>query len=476
MGRKITFGLIVSTRGCFNYELAVQGKEQLIKQLNDLGYDHVVLPPDATPTGCIEGRADGVKCAELFKRNREKIDGVIIALPNFGDEMGVIAAIDGARLDVPILIQASDDYLDKLTTRERRDSFCGKLSIANNLWQYGYSFTDTTGHTSALDSAQLKADIERFASVCRVYRGLRNARIGQIGSRPACFQTMRISEKILQTSGITVVPADLSDIIGAANRIDAGAADVKDAVKRLGDYGKIVDGVPAEQVAKQARFMVAVENWIKENEIDAAGVQCWEALEVNYGCAACSTMSMLSDRLIPCACESDVCGAIGMYALSLASGNAAALLDWNNNYGDDREKCVLTHCGNNPRSFIYGKDSADKPEISYLDVLGTTLGKENCFGAVKGKVKAGDMTFLRVSTDDRNGLVRAYLGEGVFTDDPFNMSGCIAVAKVDDLRGLMSFIVKNGYEHHVALVRDHVAGVLEEVLENYLGWDLYRHS
>jgi L-fucose isomerase-like protein len=474
--RKLTFGLVVGTRGCFNYEMAVEGRDQLMKQLAVKGHGCIALKNGDTPTGCVEGRQDGLKCAELFKKHRDAIDGIIVSLPNFGDEMGIIATIDGARLDVPILLQASDDYLDKLGTRQRRDSFCGKLSIANNLWQYGYAFTDTTNHTCAIDGEEFSRDLDRFAAVCRVFRGLGNARIGQIGCRPADFQTMRISEKLLQDSGITVVTADLSEIIGAANSLNDKAEPVAEAMRRLADYGNIVPEAAGEQRVKQAKFTVAVEEWMAANEVDAAGVQCWTALQNNYGCAACATTSMLSDRLIPAACESDVGGALSMYALTLASGNPSALLDWNNNYGNDRNKCVCTHCGNNPRGFIYGDDKSAKPEISYLDVLATTLGKENCFGAVKGKVRAGDMTFFRVSTDDRNGDIRAYLGEGRFTDDPFGMSGCVAVCEVAELRKFMAHIVANGFEHHVGMARGHVAGIIEEVAEKYLGWSLYRHS
>ncbi len=475
INRKLTFGVIVGTRGCFNYELAVQGRNQLLAILKQQGHACIALADGDTPTGCLEGRPDGLKCAELFKKHRDSIDGVIVSLPNFGDEMGIIAAIDGAKLEVPILLHASDDYLDKLGTRERRDSFCGKLSIANNLWQYGYRFTDTTNHTSEIDGAEFAADLNRFAAICRVQRGLKNARIGAIGQRPADFQTMRISEKLLQASGITVVAVDLSEIIGAASRLDSSAKQVVDAMNRLADYGKIAPDVPKEQLVRQARLTVALDEWIAANQVDAAGIQCWTALQQNFGCASCGAMSMLSDRLIPAACECDVGGAVSMYALTLASGNASALLDWNNNYGSDRNKCVSTHCGNNPRSFIYGS-SDGKPEISYLDVLGTTLGKENCFGAVKGKVKAGDMTYFRISTDDRNGEIRAYLGEGVFTDDPFAMSGCVAVCQVPELRKLMGHVVKNGFEHHVGFVRGHVAGIIEEAAGNYLGWNLYRHS
>ena len=187
-------------------------------------------------------------------------------------------------------------------------------------------------------------------------------------------------------------------------------------------------------------------------------------------------MSMMGDKLIPCACETDVAGVVSMYALSLATGNAPALLDWNNNYANDRNKCVCTHCSNFPRSFTFGKESKEKLEISYLDVLSTTLGKDNCFGAVKGKVVAGDMTFFRISTDDTEGRIKAYLGEGQFTDDPFPMSGGIAVCSVPRLQEFLKFLIRNGFEHHVGMVREHCADVVEEVVDNYLGWDLYRHE
>lgn len=172
-----------------------------------------------------------------------------------------------------------------------------------------------------------------------------------------------------------------------------------------------------------------------------------------------------------CACEVDVCGVIGMYALTLATGNPTALLDWNNNYGDDRNKCVNTHCSSYPRSFINSRI-----EISNLDVLGKALGAENCFGAVKGKVAKGPMTFFRISTDDTKGRIKGYLGEGEFTDDPFPMSGGIAVCKINNLQSLLKYMCRNGFEHHVGMVRSHCAEVIREAVETYLKWELYWHN
>jgi L-fucose isomerase-like protein len=474
-GRTV-FGLIVGTRGCFNADLAIAGRNQIIDKLERLGYGCVVLPTDATRNGLVEGVSDGLACAKFFSSRRDIIDGIIVILPNFGDELGIVNAVHGAKLDVPVLLQASDDHIDHVSDRERRDSFCGKISVANNFHQYGIRFTDTMQHTCDIGSDIFTADIRRFEKVCRVANGLRNVRIGAIGARPRDFQTMRFSEKLLQASGITVVTCDLSEIIGAANRIDEHGAAVKSKLDEIRSYGNIIASAQHEHIVRQAKLGVAIETWIAENEINAAGVQCWTSVQENYGCATCLSMSMLGEKLIPCACETDIAGVVSMYALTLATGNASALLDWNNNYGDDRNKCVCTHCSNYPASFTFGNGSSEKLEISYLGVLSTTLGHDNCFGAVKGNVRAGDMTFFRISTDDNKGVVRAYLGEGAFTDDPFPMAGGIAVCAVPNLRQLLRHIVRNGFEHHVGMVREHCADVIEEAVENYLGWALYKHE
>jgi L-fucose isomerase-like protein len=467
---KTSFGVIIGTRGFFNSELAKQGRKTLLAKLKKLGYGALILPENATPTGAVETVEDAGKCAKFFQANRDKIHGIIVALPNFGDELGIVNTLNQAKLNVPLLIQASDDELDKVDVKHRRDSFCGKLSVCNNLYQYGIPFTDTSFHTVALESDTFTQDIHFFARVCRVVNGLRNARIGAIGARPGAFQTMRISEKLLQWSGITVVTVDLSEILGNASRMDSASPLLKGKVQEIREYGSIPSTIKNENIVKQARLSIAMEEWIAANNIDAAGVQCWTSVQQNYGCATCLSMSMCGEKLIPCACEVDIGGVLAMYGLVLATGQPAALLDWNNNYGADRDMCVNTHCSSYPKSFIN-----NAVEISNLDVLGESLGAENCFGAVKGKVSAGDMTFFRIDTDDVAGRVRAYLGEGVFTDDPFNMAGGIAVCRIHDLQRLLKFMCKYGFEHLVGMVRSHCASVIREAVETYLGWDLYVH-
>jgi L-fucose isomerase-like protein len=468
----VTLGVIVATRGFFNPELAANGRQRLLSVLKKLGIGAVIGEEGATPNGAVESLEDARRYAALFQAHRAAIDGILVSLPNFGGELGVVETLELSRLGVPVMVQAFDDDLDKVDVKHRRDAFCGKLSVCNNLYQYGIPWTDTAEHTCAVDGAGFEADLRRFAWTCRVVRGLTGARIGMIGARPAAFQTVRFSEKLLQKSGITVVPVDLSEVLGAAQRLDEKSPRVQEKLGVISRYGTIPDRIPAESVVRQARLSVAIDEWTTAAGCSASAIQCWDSVEANYGCATCLSMSLMGElERKPGACESDVAGAVSMLALTLATGNAAGLLDWNNNYGDNRELCVATHCSNFPRSFM-----GSEVEIAELDVLGGTLGRERCFGAVKGKVAPGPMTFFRLDTDDARGCIHAYLGEGEFTADPCDMDGGIAVCRVPGLRELMSHVTRNGFAHHVAMVRGHCAAAVYEATKRYLGWDVYWHG
>ncbi len=469
--RVLGLGVIVSSREFFNAAYTKDARDQIVGQIRGLGAEPFILGPDDTPNGAVETRSDAAKYAQFFSQCRDAIDGIVVALPNFGDEIAVVETISRAGLNVPVLVQASSDRIDKVDVKGRRDAFCGKVSVCNNLYQYGIPWTDTTSHTCDIDGEEFARDLGRFLRICRLVRGVKRARIGAIGARTQAFQTVRFSEKLLQKSGITVVTVDLSEILAAAQALTDGDKDVQSKLAEIADYGRIPSIIKRENIVKQAKFSVVVSRWMAANECDASCIQCWTSVQNNFGCATCLTMSMMGQKLMPSACEVDVTGAVSMYALALAAGAPPALLDWNNNYGNAADKCVCTHCGNFPKDFI-----GDIPEISNLDVLGTTIGQEKCFGAVKGKVKAGEMTYFRLSTDDSVGSVRSYVGEGKFTDDPFNMDGGIAVTQIPRLRELLSHITRNGFEHHVAMVRGQYADVVEEAAVRYLGWPVYRHG
>lgn len=469
--KKVTLGVVIGSRAFFNGAPCRQAREETLSHLASLGYEAVTLPFEATVNGAVQSITDAQLYADHFKAQRDNIDGLVICLPNFGDEIAVAELVNRAKLNVPILLQASNDEVNKVSVHERRDAFCGKLSVSNNFWQYGVPFTETTSHTCDTGSAEFRADLERFGRVCRTVKGMTGARLGAIGARTGAFQTMRYSEKLLQAAGITVVTVDLSEMMGAANAIRDNDPALLEKLEKVKSYGTIPAHIKPENILKQAKWTLAVNRWIDDNGCDASAIQCWRSLQDNFGCATCLTMSMMGEELMPSACEVDIMGALSMYALSLASGAPSAILDWNNNYGNEVDKCVCTHCGNYPKSFF-----GVTPEVGELDVLGETIGREKCFGAVKGKVKSGPMTYFRMSTDDRAGIVKCYLGEGEFTDDPFPMDGGIAVTRVSRLRELMRFVSQNGFEHHVAMVRGNHADVVAEAVNRYLKWPNYHHN
>jgi L-fucose isomerase-like protein len=464
----ITLGVIVGIRGFFPKHLAETGRQEVLRVLGEEGIDAVILDVADSPLGAVETLRDSKACAALFQAHRAEIDGILVTLPNFGDERGVANAIRMAGLNVPVLVQAFPDENDKLTAADRRDSFCGKMSLCNNLRQCGIPFTLTTLHTVAPGSASFRHDLQRFAAVCRVVRGLRGARFGMLGARPAPFTTVRYSEKLLEKAGISVEVLDLSEAFGRANHLPAGDPDLAAKLAALQSYVPTA-GTPLEALERMARFAVVTDRWMEENHLAATAVQCWTSMEENFGVVPCAVMSMMSSALKPSACEADIAGAIGMYAMTLASGRPSALVDWNNNYGDDPEKGVIFHCSNLPADFF------QDAEMSYQAIIAGTVGKENTYGTVVGRVKPGPFTYCRVSTDDEHGLIRAYLGEGELTADPLDTFGGFGVVEIPHFQALLRHICINGYEHHVAVNRTQVADALNEALTRYMGWEVYYH-
>ena len=325
-------GVIVASRAFFNPAVALASRQQALAQCAKVKVSPLILPVDATENGAVQSRADARLYGDFLRKNRDAIDGILLLLPNFGDEIAVIETLRIADLRVPILVQASNDQVDKVDVHSRRDAFCGKFSLTNNLYQYDIPFTDTTSHTVDIDSDEFLGDLDRFARICRTVRGLRNARVGAIGARTGAFQTMRYSEKLLQASGITVVTVDLSEMIGEAAALRDDAPEVNAKLDEIAAYGTIPKHIKRENIVKQAKWTVTVDRWIEENECDASSIQCWRSLQDNFGCATCVTMSMMGEKLMPSACEVDVMGAVSMYALALASEAPPAILDWNNNY------------------------------------------------------------------------------------------------------------------------------------------------
>jgi L-fucose isomerase-like protein len=465
-----TLGVLVGNRGFFPAELCERGRKTVLSVLEEEGFDTVCLGPKDTHNGAVESRTDAQKCAQLFAARRETIDGILVTLPNFGDERGVADTIRLSGLTVPVLVHAFPDEPGRMSIEKRRDSFCGKMSVCNALSQYGIPYSLTSTHTLDPESEDFRADLRSFGAVCRVVRAMRGARFGQIGARPAAFTTVRYSEKILERTGISVESIDLSEVFGRAWSLKDKDSSVVSKLDEIKSYVKTTK-VPKEALARMAKFAVVLEQVIDERALSGTAIQCWTSMEENFGVVPCTVMSMLSNALSPSACETDITGLIGMHALSLASGKASALVDWNNNYAEDPDKGVVFHCGNFPQDLLGKKGIMD-----YQEIIAGTVGKEKTHGTIAGRIRPTEITYCRVSTDDATGRVRSYVGEGEVTKDPMTTFGGYGVVKIPDFQGLLRHICRRGFEHHVAINPSRVAASVEEAFSRYLGWDVYNHD
>ncbi|THF77789.1 L-fucose/L-arabinose isomerase family protein [Cohnella fermenti] len=466
---KPVIGVIVGNRDFFPDHLAASGRATILKVLAEEGLEVVIVGELETKHGAIETHDEANICANLFKEHRDRLDGVLITLPNFGDEKAIAHAIRKAELKVPVLVHAFSDEVASMTIRDRRDSFCGKMSLCNNLQQYGIPYTLTSLHTMDPESEAFRSDLRRFVSTCAVAKSLRAARFGSIGARPASFNTVRYSERLLEQSGISIETIDLSEIFGRIGKVKESDPAVKRKLEEINAYIDI-QGYPLDKIVKMASLGVVIDDWMEDQELDATAIQCWTSMQEYFGIVPCTLMSMMSSGLLPSACEVDVPGLVGMYALQQASRKPSALLDWNNNYGDDPDKGVVFHCSNLPKEML------EAIHMDYHEILSGTVGRENTFGTLQGRIKDRSFTYCKVATDDLNGQITAYLGEGEFTSDPLQTFGGYGVVQIPRFQELLRYICEQGFEHHVAVNLNQVAHSVKEAFTKYLGWKVYHHA
>ncbi len=294
--RTPTLGVIYGNRDFFPDALVAEARRNIDDLFARRGVKAIQLTESESKLGGVETHADARKCADLFRKHADEIDGVLVCLPNFGDEKGVADTLKLAGLNVPVLIQAFPDDLEQLGVARRRDAFCGKISVCNNLVQAGIQFTLTSRHVCRTDSASFRADLDRFLGVCRVVNGLRGVRLGAVGARPGAFNTVRYCEKILERHGISVTTVDLSEILAVAKKLDLGAADVRAKLDEIKAYAP-APGVPADKLVQMAKMGVVLSRWIDANALDATAIQCWTSVQQNCGCNVCTLMSMMSEKL-----------------------------------------------------------------------------------------------------------------------------------------------------------------------------------
>jgi L-fucose isomerase-like protein len=462
--QKSSFALFFGNRGFFPESLIVEARKEVSETLKKLGYDNLMMESNLTRFGAVESPEEGQKYAKFLNDNRSKFDGVILCLPNFGDETGAVSALQDAK--VPIYILAYPDELDRMNFNQRRDAFCGKLSIMDVFYQYQLAYTVFPPHTVHPFSKEFELQIDTFDKVCKIVNGMKRTTVGAIGARTTAFKTVRYDELALQKYGITTEVLDLSEIFSRVRKLDIASTAAKEKAERLRNYTNFKK-VPEKSFENLVRFGVVIDEIIAEYKLNTLALRCWLEMEKEFGVAPCVLLSEINDRGFPAACELDICNAITMYALNLASGKPSTCLDWNNNYGEDPDKCILFHCGPVPQSLMTAKG-----EVIDHPMFAKSLGAGYGFGCNVGRIAPNKLTFASSKTQD--GKLYVYMGEGEFTSDPIQEGffGCGGVARIDRLQEKLYKIGYNGYRHHVSVTPGLVANALREACTRYLGYEI----
>lgn len=464
--KKNVFALFFGNRAFFPASLIEEARNQLPAALRELGHEALMMGTRATPHGAVETFREGMVFADFLRKNRGRFDGIILCLPNFGDENGALAALQ--ETDVPILIQAYPDELDKMGPSSRRDAFCGKLSVMDVFVQAGVKFTALAPHVVSPQSCQFRENIDYFSRVCRVAGGIKGMVVGAIGARTTPFKTVRCDETTLQKHNITVETLDLSMVLKRVAGISLSSKQAKAKAKILAHYA-LWESIPRRAFENSVRLAVVLDEIIKEFAMDAVAVRCWTEFQLELGISPCVVMSELNNRGVAAACEVDIASAIMMRALGLAADGTAACLDWNNNYGEEEDKCILFHCGPVPANMMNGAG-----HIQDHAIISNSIGKGRGFGCNTGRITPGEFTFGSLLTE--NGKVKCCLGEGSFTDDhiPDEFFGCAGVAEIEHLQNVLIYLGQNGYRHHVSIAGGHTARPVCEALNRYLGFEVAR--
>lgn len=462
MKKKMTFALFFGNRGFFPGELIADARKELAKAVTDAGYDYIMAEESVGRYGAVETIAEGKRYAEFLEKNRGKYQGVILCLPNFGDENGALVALK--HCGVPILVEAYRDEEGKMDFAHRRDAFCGKIAMCNVLRQHKLPYTLFQPFACNPDDPEFRGHLDKFASICHVVDGMKECNIGAIGARTTAFKTVRFDEIAMQNMGINVETIDLSEVFARMEK-----ADPRRVSEKMSDYTAITDfgAYPMQKLETIAKIGVAVDDLITEYNLHGIAIRCWNEFETTFGVTPCLVLCELNERGIAASCELDVNNTVMTRAITLAAGHPSMLLDVNNNFGKDPNKCILFHCGPVPISMTEGKGTT----IEHL-MFKKSFGEGSGVGVNKVKIATGPVTVASMRTED--GKLCGFVTEGRLTDDKIEDAffGSGIVFEKQNIENMMEYMGYNGFRHHVCITKGNVADVVQEALVKYLGYQV----
>lgn len=454
--------LLVANRGFFPSSVIDSAREEMLQAAKKAGAELLIMDLLLTRYGAVESRQDGEVYAKFLEKHQGEYDGLILCLPNFGDENGIKEAIKD--VSVPILLQAYPDELGKLDFANRRDAFCGKLGLCAVLKQMQVPFVSGEPFVMHPLSEDFHKELTDFLAICRIVKRMRHMRIGVLGARTTAFKSVRFDEGAMENKGADVETLDLTQIFDKMKSIE-------DDDPRMGDWEKEIRAIsdtcdtPAYAITNQCKLGIALEEIQKEMKLDVMAIRCWSELQYEYKITPCTVMGILNKRQIPVVCETDVTNAPAMLALAMASETGVGCLDINNNYGTDADKCILFHCGPLPIDLLCGPGHMEEHKMF------TKTQGENCsWGVNVGRIKPGKITICGMRTE--NGEVRYFVETAdvldVKVDEGF--FGTYGVTQIPGLQTKLRHMAEEGFRHHAIITAGDHARRIREALSKYLGY------
>lgn len=454
--------LLIANRGFFPHTVIESARKEMSDAIMLAGAEVLCIEESKTRYGAIETREEGEVFAEFLVANDGEYDGLVICLPNFGDENGIKEAIKNVK--VPILLQAYPDELDKLDFANRRDAFCGKLGLCAVLKQMNTLFVNTESFTVAPNSAEFHKELLNFISICRIVKRMKHMRIGVLGARTTAFKSVRFDEGALEARGCDVETLDMSQVFDKIKAISDTDSRIEEWKKEIEAISNICDA-PEYAITNQCKLGIALEEIKNEMKLDVMAIRCWSELQYEYKITPCTVMGILNKRQIPVVCETDVTNAPAMLASAMASYTGVGCLDINNNYGDDPNKCILFHCGPLPIDLL-----CDKGHMEEHKMFTKTQGQNCSWGVNVGRIKPCTVTICGMRTE--NGEARYFVEKAEVLDIKLDNGffGTYGVVEIPELQSKLRHMSEEGFRHHAIITEGDHTKAIREALSKYLGY------
>jgi L-fucose isomerase-like protein len=403
---------------------------------------------ELTLHGMVASLEDADAVADFFAA--KKVDALVLCPLDFGDERS--AAKVAERLHVPVLLYATKEPPAPREPGLGRvsDSYCGTLSMASALHRRKVIF-----HYAGIffpDEPAFLEEVRTFVAAVAVVKGLRYARIGQVGVRPATFETVGYDESALvEKFGQNVIYTELADVVRAAGdyagddaRVLQAVADVRASMSQI--------AISDHSLLEAARFEVALADFWARSRLSALAVQCWPSLQAQMGISMCAVQGRLTAQGMLTSCEADVLGALAMLTSyqSAMGSTVPHFIDWTIQHRENPNRLLAWHCGNAPACLA--KDPARIALRSRRDMTGTMPIPERDpqAGLAQFQIRPGRVTFCRLVEYDNQWKMLVASGEIVPSEE--TLAGTWAWVQVKDHEKLYRTLVEEGFVHHASMI------------------------